>query len=843
MYRLPRLLLALALGASLFPVGTITGTLPAEPVQAAPGSCFDAGAENWVVSDTGDASGTTFFCDESGGGPDATEPPVVSGPYCASGWGTWNNPLTIDEKTGGVIVAPGTTSVSTGGKAGSPALKALYNEARRRAYLAARAAGGIASSFYWQTGIVELTAMILQIEPRWVRGDSLTSDSTQWRFYNMSGAEEYRRKYWLTMVDGTTSREVTRLVSGRLSAEPILPRFNEFLVVSKPSNATRIAITTGSPTSWVSVRSLANPGDSAQDIEDAIFRYIGGRISSLEKGGVGGYDAKTLADLFFTPSAKWRASDLPTGSLKSAYMRASVKYPSASDIRLAVDLRYTKIDPLTGEVMLNPETGQPIVSRVSSAQGAGKLATLPDGASVGITIYTPARQSLPGARSSDELESKLTQVVERNLSGRVRGQLPFDVYGNVSKPENKYAFPVFHAPSVNTASASVCVGDEFDIPTAPRVRVRHSTPWVPGSPNACFTRPVSSLAAFSASITDTGECWLNWRIIEIPEPRFKWSDALLEFLPQVNVKQTMPDGTRVGGAVYDPIVIPARRNSSGFVSYLSGAIPRPIARSTTNKSNAVATLATYYNVTQVGVTAEVGVPGSGGFITQGGRVARTTDKGTEYDLKLTFTQTPLERLQSADCRSLSVANLLRYCGIGYDAVNKEWYYNVRIRTWYGGVYYAPGAEMNDPKLRGLFNPFHTVGINAFYNTTPRRIRNFAWPGDTTGYLQQTAVRFPGTGEGISSPLFGSIPGASAADRDYLRAMVCMSDGLSDICGDPAPDPSRPAYRYTQPGRPTGAFYPLFDASGGRPGTCPVASDGTACAVKVYVRSRQPIIDR
>ena len=257
----------------------------------------------------------------------------------------------------------------------------------------------------------------------------------------------------------------------------------------------------------------------------------------------------------------------------------------------------------------------------------------------------------------------------------------------------------------------------------------------------------------------------------------------------------------------------------------------------------MATLSTYYNLTQVGVTAEVGVPGSGGFIVQGGRVARATDKGTEYDLKLTFTQTPLERLQSADCRKLSNATLLKTCGIGYDAVNKEWYYNVRIRTWYGGIYYAPGAEMNDPKLRGLFNPYHTVGIGGYVSAIPKRIRHFYWPGDVTGFNQQTGIRFPGSGDGIASPLFGSLSTWSGADLSYLKAMVCMSDGKSDSCGSPSPDPSRPAYAYTQPGFATGAFYPLFDASGGASGACPVASDNTACAVRVYVRSRQPILDR
>ena len=836
MHRLPRLLCALVLGVGLLPAAELSGLAVPAAVLAAPGSCGDGSDENFIAGESGEASGTTLECTIGGNGVDDTDPPRSSGPWCASGYNTWNNPLTIDKQTGEVIVAPGTTGVSVNGVAGSPALLALYNEARRRAWTAARAAGGISSSFYWTTGLVELTAMILQIEPVTGGGGAGGGRTTQWRFHNMSGSGAYRSQYWLKTLDGA-SRDMSAIVPGKLTPVPIIPKLREYQLTTTPGDTTKFWVTGKAPASWVGARALAPDASASKtEIEANIFRAVGAKFAALEGGNSGGaYSIQELADLYLTPNKAWNADLLSAGALKSAYYGATVQWPSAGPLRVAFDLVYSNTDPLTGVT-----TG----GRIAEGDAA-RIASLPDSAVIGISAYTPARQLLSGATTRDQLYKQLVSVVQRNLTGRKVGQMPFDDYGNVSKPENKYAFPIFHAPTPASAPSSVCTRDEFTISNiSPVIAVRHPTPWVPGSFNGCRTIGVSSAATFESAITDVGACWINWRIINIPEPRFKWSDELYAFMPQVNVKQTTSTNTRISGAVYDPITIAARRNAAGEVVYRDDVgAPTVIPRSTTDKSNAVATLATYYNLTQVGVTAEVGVPGSGGFIVQGGRVARTTNKGTEYDLKLTFTQTPLERLQNADCRKLSNDTLLKTCGIGYDTVNKEWYYNVRIRTWYGGIYYAPGAEMNDPKLRGLFNPYHTVGISGYVSAIPKRIRHFAWPGDATGFNQQTGIRFPGSGDGIVSPLFGSLSSWSGADLAYLKAMVCMSDGKSDSCGNPSPDPSRPAYAYTQPGFATGAFYPLFDASGGKTGACPVASDNTACAVRVYVRSRQPILDR
>ena len=98
-------------------------------VLAAPGSCGDGYEESILAGESGDASGTLLSCLLGGTGIDDTSTPRSSGPWCASGYNTWNNPLTIDTKTGEVIVAPGTTGVSVNGTAGSPALTALYYEA------------------------------------------------------------------------------------------------------------------------------------------------------------------------------------------------------------------------------------------------------------------------------------------------------------------------------------------------------------------------------------------------------------------------------------------------------------------------------------------------------------------------------------------------------------------------------------------------------------------------------------------------------------------------------------------------------------------------------------------
>jgi hypothetical protein len=841
MHRFIRLLCTLLLAITLFPVAEIAQPVPVVAANTPAENCPPGYEAEYIAGESGadGSEGTAVFCMSGGAGPEVPGPPKSLSPWCASGYGTWNNPLTTDLQTGEVVIASGTTAVTTKGAIGSLALESLYNEARRRAWLAARGAGAVSSSFYWNTGVIELTAMILQIEPVQSGGGAGGGRQTQWRFHNMSGAgTAYRTQYWLKTLNSTL-RDMRVIKKGTLRAVPT--GYGENRLTTSPADTTRFTVLSGFPASGLAPTSSS----SKAAIEARILDEVGSSFANKEGNTGYSYSPEELAKLYLSPREGWTANELPAGTLRDAYYtKATMRWaPGGGAPRLAFDLSYFDIDPATGSYVGPFPLG-------SAKDVAGLSAT----AVVSVDAYTPARQNLFGATTKELLFTQLQSVVKRNLTERKIGVMPVDNYGNVYKPENKYAFPIFHAPTPISAPKSVCTRDEFDLVSSggagsPPLRIVHPTPWVQGSYNGCQTIAVWNPSTFASAISNTGACWINWRIINIPEPRFLWSDKLYEFMPQVNVKQVAADGSRIGGAVYDPITITARRNSAGEVAYLKSGIPYPIPRSTTNKSLAVAVLPTYYNVTQVGVTAEVGVAGNGntagagGFIVQGGRVARTTPTGIEYDLKLTFTQTPLERLQNSACRRLSGATLLRICGIGYDTVNKEWYYEVRIRTWYGGVYYAPGAAMLDPKLRGLFNPLHTVGIRGFLSATPQRIRNFSWPGNATGFIQQTGIRFPGSGAGITSPLFSPLSGASAEDLDYLQEMVYMSNGMSALNRDPSPDPSRPAYSYTPPGFPTGSFYPLFDVSGGAAGLCPVAVDKTACAVRVYVRSRQPILDR
>jgi hypothetical protein len=763
------------------------------------------------------------------GGDTPIAPPA---PYCASGQDPWNRPLTNDA-TGAVVVAPVTTAASEGGRAGGPALQDFFNEARLRAASAARNGGARLDAFYWQTGLTELTAMILQIEPTLVRGDSLSSAAWKWRFVNMRGKSSERSRYWEFMPepDGS-SREVLTVVPGTLVAERHPVYTAEKVYRTSRASATRVTIA-----SEVSVGSLlaeagvTDPATAtAADLRAGIYAKIGSALDTFDSPA-------DLADYYFTPGPRWTSANLPAGSmLRRAYESATMRWPSQSSgapVRLAVDVRI-------GTTWLG---------------NIADLLARPIETTVRIDVYTPARKVLIGATTSSSLYDRLLEIVQRNLDRKDRvGDLPFDDYGPYTrKPENKYAFPVFHAPSTASSSAAVCGSPGFSITgVSPTLTIPAPT-WTPGSFSGCPAVRIGSLSAYQSQMTKKSSCWLHWLIRDIPDPVLAWSDRFFEQLPDVEVRQSRAANVRISGTTNTPITLEMLRDTTGRISYRASDGPiEPIDRSITKKSFAVARSGTFYNFTQLGISAEVGTPGRGGFIVTGGRVARRSIAAPEYNLSLVFAQTPLERLQLRECRGRSAADLLRLCGIAYDATAKEWYYQVRIRTWYGGVYHAPDQDFrDDAQLRGFFNPVHTPGIRGTLVTTlngvrypdSSRIRSFSWPGDPGGSLQRSGIRFLPyrTGAGFTSPDFSTYLAGSwpAADRAYFEELRCLSLGNSSICGDPTPQPRRPAYTYS-----SGSFYPLFDSSGGAGGACAsTGTTGSGCAVRVYVRSPQPQVDR
>jgi hypothetical protein len=758
-----RFLLALLAAALLVP--TAAPILPASPVLAADESCEDS----LSLGDDGNGVNYALLCGGSGG---STTPPRSStgGPYCAAGWGYWTNPRYADPSTGRAVTYAGDTAVSRGGSVrDSAALRAFYEQAWARAGRAISGKDTNPSAFYWTGATVDIAAMILQIEPI-----NITAGSA-WRFRRMS---TNRERIW------NASREVADVVTGSIRVIPhpgVDPRFGETLTVMTPSYATRF---------WVTSFPRSLLTDSATEPE--ILTRIAGSFGSLVRGGP--MTMNYIVDNYLTPFDGWDARQLPAGALKSAYAAAAIQIPNgAGRVRGAFELR--------------AETGN-----TTRAITLDEVAALPGDTNISVYAYTPNHLPVQAGLDKEGLYDKLVSVVTRNLA-KQPGQTSIDQYGLPSgyDASRYYAFPVFHAPS-QVAAPGVCSNDEFSLRRV-GVTVEHLIkPWNTSSAdfNGCRTIAVHDLSSFERNITAVGglqggACWLNWRVIRIPEPRFKWDESLNGLLPAVAFLPT------ASGAVGDRITLRAHRNSGGSVSYRDGVFEQAIPwsddkQSTVTSPYGVPRQATYFNFTQVGVSAEVGVPGAGGQVLA--RVTRSSIAGREYDLVLTFARTALAQYQTAACRNRSRDALRTYCGIRYDATRKEWYYEVRLRTWYGGVYYAPGASLSTPRLRGLFNTKHTAGLpSTLTSAAPDRIRAYRWPA-----VDDTAMAFAGR----SGPRFELTGGAWTTMRS-LAATI-------------------PAYTAA-----SGSVYPIADVSGGIDACASGFADGSRCYVNVYVRSRQPIL--
>ena len=757
-----RLLLAVLVATVLVPAAA--PILPAASVLAADDSCED----NLSLGEGGDGVNYALLCGGSGG---STTPPTSSGggPWCAAGWGYWTNPRYSDPSTGRATTYAGDTAVSSGGSAGSPALRAFYEQAWARASQSLRAAN--TEAYYWSGALPDITAMILQIEP---------ASGGIWRFRRMSSNRE---RIW------NADRQTADVINGSLRVLPapgLPPRFGETVTELTPSTATRFRVTSF-PRSTL---------DGGAEIRAEILRRV--EYGFADKYGGGRFSMSLIVDTWLTPSDSWHAGLLPAGALKLAYAGADIKIlNSAGKVRAAFELAAE-------------------IGGVSRAITLDEVAALPADTLVSVYALTPNHRPIQAGLDKEDLYTKLLSVVARNLA-KQPGQTTVDQYGLGTgyDASRYYAFPVFHAPS-QVASPGVCSNDRFNL-SAVGVTVKHLIdPWDRGSAdfNGCRTIAVHDLASFNRNLTETGDlrggaCWLNWRIIRIPEPRFRWDESLNGLLPAVAY---LPQAS---GSVGDSITLRAHRNSGGSVSYRDGVFEQAIPwsddkQSTVTSSYGVPRQSTYFNFTQVGVSAEVGVPGAGGQVLA--RVTRSSIAGREYDLVLTFARTALAQYQTAACRGLSLADLMTRCGIGYDATRKEWYYRVRLRTWYGGVYYAPGASLSTPRLRGLFNVKHTAGLpSTLTSAAPDRIRAYRWPA-VNGVFQDTAMAFAGR----SGPRFELTGGAWTTMRS-LAATI-------------------PAYTAS-----SGSVYPIADVSSGIDGCSSGFADGSRCYVNVYIRSRQPIL--
>lgn len=797
-----------------------------------------------------DTYGTDFFYTcllEGGGGVDVE--PVGNEPWCSAGWGRWANPRYVEKSTGTPKVDETETAVDP------QILRDFFRQAWFRSRAAFIASGMNPDGFIWHGAASELTALTLQIEKS---SDPNASSSGGWIYHGRPMAE--RGKTWsVTTINGkTVSRAQDRLIYTQLGSKKIDTALPETILAPSNEAGTQIGMT-----SWVEITPVddfpVNPdgttGDGIIDEQDTraiasvddVIRMMESRIASLSRNnGAEPLSLDEFAAAHLLPYRGWtpRESDgdwdplLPAGALRNAFTAA------AQDGRVISG----------GHFLLYKFSGGDPRTIVPFTDAA--IAALKPTDRIMVTALTPNRSSVATTTDSERLFQALLSIVKRNLLKErldlgVPDLSPDIVEGRVSKKvlRNHYIFPAFHAPS-EVDRPGLCQSGRttpwgaYSVFTSPQnIDVKPLRAWDTSDQatyNGCLTRFVYDLASYNRRIDATNmrgnACWLNWREREIPEPMFKWSDAINGYMPQVSY-HPFAEGT-----VGQPVRLFAHRDKANYVSYPEkvggNTFEVPIPWTSDLSSEVVCTGSakcgvelkpTLFNLTQIGVSAEVGVPGDpsagyGGRVLQ--RITRTDAAASSYDFDLIFAQTPLEALQTPGCRKWATEKeLLDWCGIGYSKEKQEWFFRVHVRPWYGGVYYSALADLTTPKLRGLFNDEHTTGLpKVLTDLSPDRIRDYTYPGP----YQSWAMRFDRAG-GVTAdgPRFE----LDGGDWTVMRSLA------AEI----------PAYTLMR-----GSYYPIADASGLNSCESPYVdrdpagqlySTPSRCFVDVFVRSRQPLLDR
>lgn len=228
-----------------------------------------------------------------------------------------------------------------------------------------------------------------------------------------------------------------------------------------------------------------------------------------------------------------------------------------------------------------------------------------------------------------------------------------------------------------------------------------------------------------ADDTVGGACWISWGMYRIPLPFVSVSSDIDAVFEYYRVKRTAdcpaatPNCDRWTNPILDATAV------VGKPYPIVGATGTPTAPNPpASYFNVISTKSgfagepAYISASQVGITLEIGqtcrvAPGNdlvrycseltdaSGKPLPGRMVARINRAENGYPASIVFERTPLSRLGDPDCRSLSRADLLAKCGIGYDAKSGNYFFRVRVRTWWDGVISHGLPEW--PRPLGLFS--------------------------------------------------------------------------------------------------------------------------------------------
>ena len=209
-------------------------------------------------------------------------------------------------------------------------------------------------------------------------------------------------------------------------------------------------------------------------------------------------------------------------------------------------------------------------------------------------------------------------------------------------------------------------------------------------------------------------CWTGWGLYRVPLPFISASSDISAIFNYYKVKRTgvCPDGTTTCNRWTTPVLDTPALVGTPYAIVGDTPLPPAYLNVVSTKSGFGGAPAAI-SASQIGVTLEIGrvcrvaagtdlVRYCSNITDVAGRlIARVNRAANGYPVSVVFDRTPLSRLGDPDCRSLSRAALLTECGIGYDEKSGNYFFRVRVRTWWNGVI---SHRLPDwPKPLGLFS--------------------------------------------------------------------------------------------------------------------------------------------
>ena len=315
-------------------------------------------------------------------------------------------------------------------------------------------------------------------------------------------------------------------------------------------------------------------------------------------------------------------------------------------------------------------------------------------------------------------------------------------------------------------------------------------------------------------------CWTGWGLYRVPLPFISASSDLSAIFNYYKVKRTgiCPDGTTTCNRWTTPVLDTAAVTGKPYAIVGDGALPPAYLNVVSTKSGFGGAPAAI-SAGQIGVTLEIGrvcrvVAGTdlvrycSNITDVAGRlIARINRDPSGYPASIVFDRTPLSRLGDPDCRSLSRAALLTECGIGYDEKSGNYFFRVRVRTWWDGVISHSLADW--PKPLGLFSNLTFSGSEATNSASFDYLRSWGSPANLgLSDRYKSSLTFAQENPPTGSPwVYGNgsaAPAPATPPAGWGAYWLCSSYASSAQAANCPVSSSSPEYRRRA--------RPLFDAS-------------------------------